>query len=353
MRSKPLDVFECRCPARQPASGGADGVTLLDCQACEWRPRPVAPEVRAVVLRHHLSPGDVVVLTGAVRSLHLAHPGQFAVNVDTSFAAAWEHSPDVAGPEEMARHAPAETVEVHYPAINRCGREPIHMLAAYCEHLSEQLGVPVPPRTNRPHLWLSRREREWLNQAEEAGHRGKFWLLNAGVKQDYTAKQYPFYQEVVDLLRGRVTFVQVGRGEHLHRPLRGVIDMVGKTDDRQLIRLAYHAQGVLCGVTCLMHLAAGLEKPAVVVAGGREPRSWNTYPRQTLLSNVGCLPCAASEGCWRSRVVKRSDGAEQDASLCEAPCPTDPPAGKCMALISPRAVADAVLAYYEGGVLSF
>ena len=78
-----------------------------------------------------------------------------------------------------------------------------------------------------------------------------------------------------------------GRRRDIHPALRGVLDLRGKTDLRQLVRLMHHAQGVLCPVSLLVHLAAGVEgrpdrlmtRPCVVVAGGREPMQWEAYPR--------------------------------------------------------------------------
>ena len=55
------------------------------------------------------------------------------------------------------------------------------------------------------------------------------------------------WQQVVDHFRGKILFVQVGDTSHNHRPLRGVLDLRGKTDLRQLVRLVHHADGVLCG----------------------------------------------------------------------------------------------------------
>ena len=241
--------------------------------------------------------------------------------------------------------------------INHSNQRSVHVLQDYCDFLAHALQVPVPLITNRPLLFLSDEEKGWLNQvAEQHGKPDRWWVLNAGGKRDFTAKQYPYFQEVVDRLQGRVTFVQVGKLEHAHRPLRGVVNLLGKTDDRQLIRLCHHARGVLCGVTFTMHIAAALQKPAVVVAGAREPRSWNTYPGIVLLNNVGSLRCPtviANEACWRSRVVKLNDGQEQDGSLCDNPVMTDQPASKCMAMITPEEVVRAVEGYYVGGVLSY
>ena len=108
-----------------------------------------------------------------------------------------------------------------------------------------------------------------------------FWVVVAGGKFDVTIKWWERsrFQSVVDHFRDKIQFVQVGDFGHHHPRLRGVIDFRGQTDLRQLIRLIYHAHGVLCPVTAVMHLAAavpykhipGAHRPCVVVAGGREP----------------------------------------------------------------------------------
>ena len=40
--------------------------------------------MRKLILRNFQSPGDIVMLTGAVRDLHRAHPGEFQIDVRTS-----------------------------------------------------------------------------------------------------------------------------------------------------------------------------------------------------------------------------------------------------------------------------
>ncbi|WP_339910221.1 hypothetical protein [Symmachiella dynata] len=112
----------------------------------------------------------------------------------------------------------------------------------------------------------------------------------------------------------------------------------------------YHASGVLCGVTFLMHLAAAVERPTgvrglrpcVVVAGGREPPHWEAYPGHQFLHTIGALPCCATGGCWRSRAVPLQDGSKHDHSLCEYPVDGFP---LCMQLVTPDRVVDAVMMY--------
>lgn len=341
-----LDVFECKMPSRLHADGSTDKITLHDCQTCSWRPRERTTVPRALLLKNHLSPGDVLAMTAAVRSLHMAHPGKYLIRTDTTCPAVWEHSPDMATDMELSQAPPIEEVTTHYPLVNECNQRAVHFMQGYCDFLEQALQVKVPLMVNRPRLWLSNEEKEWQNQVEqEFGTKQKFWLIVAGTKQDYTAKGYGHegYQEIINLLRGKILFVQVGKLEHCHKPLRGVLNLLGKTDDRQLIRLAWHAQGGLGGVTFLQHIMAALQKPYVCLMGGREPVQWNSYPTQQLLHTVGLLPCCKDGGCWKSRVAALGDGSEQDKSLCEQPFPGEEPVPRCMELIRPSYVAETIL----------
>jgi ADP-heptose:LPS heptosyltransferase len=114
-----------------------------------------------------------------------------------------------------------------------------------------------------------------------------------GGKYDYSAKWWDLgrFQNVINHFYGKILFVQVGELHHYHPFMSGTIDLRGKTNLRQLVRLVYHAQGVLAPVSLLMHLAAAIEvkgkaqstRPCVVVAGGREPPHWEAYPQHQFI----------------------------------------------------------------------
>ncbi len=311
--------------------------------------------LRKLILKVNLSPGDVCTLTAAIESLHTTYPGQYLTDARTSCDAVFEHNPHVT----RLADEEAESFELHYDGLlSRCDAVPNPFLRGYCHDLAQRLGVPLELTTNRPHLYLSEEEKGWVNQVEEHFTRRptKFWLVNAGVKRDFTLKQWPveYYQEVVDAFRGRIQFVQIGSAEHDHPSLRGVINLVGGTDTRQLIRLASHAQGGLGPITFLQHLCAAFEKPYVALLGGREPVAWVEYPLQTTLHTLGKLPCCRTRSCWRSRVIRLDDGSEQDHSLCELPVlGMERPVGKCMAIIRPQDVVRAIEGWYEGGALTY
>ncbi len=339
-------VRECKvlgvcAPGDQPVPG------VQSCNDCQAHTTDLtAPDPEVVVFENQQAPGDALVFSAALESLHKAHPGRFLTAIEGVGRPLFDHNPRVAILSPDIRRK-ARSINVHYPAINQSDDRAIHFMQAFCEFLEEALKVRVPLLVNRPYIYLTDEEKGWMGQVREAtGASPRYWIVNAGHKNDFTAKWWGArnYQHVVDRLRGRVTFVQVGEDGHTHPPLTGVIDLRGKTDQRQLCRLVYHATGGLGPSTLLQHMCAAFEKPYVLVAGGREPRVWQTYPLQTLFSSVGTLPCCWAKACWKSRTAALNDGAEQDRSLCESPVWTDDGwIPECLVQTDPGAVADAIV----------
>ncbi len=311
-------------------------------------------KVKKILLVNKQSPGDVLVMTGAIHCLHEQYPGEYLVGVETSCNAIFENSPQVSILDKS--DPTVQRIDMSYPLINQSNQRPVHFLQGYVDYLGAKLGIPLVCTTRRPHIWLSADEKAWVSQVQEkTGKPVKFWLINSGVKQDYTAKHWGHanYQAVVDMLYGRIQFVQIGSKDHLHHPLQNVIDLVGKTDIRQLIRLCWHAQGAIGPVTFLMHLMGAFERPYVCLLGGREPLPWEYYPTTTMMSSIGTLPCCRFGGCWKSRIVAIGDNDEKDKSLCEFPVFGNEVLPKCMTLIPPEDVVRAIEKYYLGGVLSY
>jgi ADP-heptose:LPS heptosyltransferase len=313
---------------------------------------------RKLVLKCHLSPGDIVMLTAAVRDLHRAHPNQFVTSVETSASDLWDNNPyitDIENPDSDMR-----AITMHYPIVNQSNQRPVHFLRGYTEYLEAQLGLRIPTTEFHGDIHVSDAEKSWISQVEEQfGFKGPFWLIFAGGKYDFTAKWWSpaHYQQVVNHFRGRIQFVQCGEANHWHPRLDGVFHLVGKTTLRQLIRLVYHAVGVICPVTLAMHLAAAIPtktnrlRPCVVIAGGREPPHWEAYPGHQFLHTVGMLPCCATGGCWKSRCQKVGDNDPKDRdNLCERPVPVRDKLviPQCMAMIQPDAVIRAVENYLVG-----
>jgi len=332
---------------------------------------------KKLLLRSPQSPGDIVMLSAAIRDLHLAHPFKFITAVDTSAMGIWDNNPFISNEISYKKISfvvngktqyrivaddDIEVIECHYPLVNESNR-PYHFIHGYVQYLEEVLGVRIPVTKFCGDIHLSDEEKSWISQVEEdsIGFGGNFWIIVAGGKRDYTTKWWDpvRYQSVVDYFRGKIKFVQVGQANHYHPKLSGVIDLVGKTDVRQLIRLVYHSVGVLCPITFAMHLAAAVEvKPGrprnracVVVAGGREPPHWEAYPNHQYIHTNGALPCCDNGGCWVSRCQKVGDGdaKDLDKNLCVRPIMVgqDFLIPKCMDMISANEVIRRINLYYQ------
>ncbi len=300
-------------------------------------------------------------LTGAVRDLHQCYPGQFQTDVRTPCPDLWEHNPLLTPLSEDDREV--AQIDCSYPLINRCRTTPHHCLNGFIEFLSDRLKLAIKPTAFKGDIHLAPQERAWFSQVHElTGEDTPFWIVAAGGKYDVTIKwwQTERYQEVIDYFRGKILFVQVGGYGHHHPKLQGVIDLRGQTTLRELVRLVYHAQGVLCSVTALMHLAAAVEtrpgrsalRPCVVVAGGREPAHWEAYPGHQFIHSNGALACGGQGGCWKDRIARLHDGDRRDrpGRLCHNLVNGLP---RCLDLITPAEVIRRVELYYKGGVLKY
>lgn len=312
-----------------------------------------------LILRNFLSPGDLVMLTAAVRDLHRCHPRRFLTDVRTSCPALWENNPHLT--PLRPRDPGVRTLLCHYPLIHQSNVGPFHFIHGFTDFLSRKLGVPIRPTEFKGDIHISDLEKSWTSQVREiVGDDVPFWIVVSGGKFDYTAKWWDprRTQKVVDHFRKKILFVQVGEAGHHHPPLKHVIDLRGKTDLRQLVRLVYHSQGVLTGVSALMHLAAAVEvkggrpknRACVVVAGGREPSQWEAYPHHQYLHTNGALLCCDNGGCWKARVKPLGDGSEGDKSLCVDPVGSLP---RCMDMITAEDVIRRIELYFQGGAVKY
>ena len=316
---------------------------------------------RKLILCNYQSPGDIVMLTAAVRDLHAAYPGKFLTDVRTPCGQLWENNPYLATIADD--DATAERIECHYPLIHSSNQLPHHFVQGFTSHLSDRLGLAIKTTAFKGDIHLAPREKAWTSQVREILKIDvPFWVVAAGGKFDYTIKWWSHdrFQAVVDHFRGRILFVQVGSAKHHHPPLRNALNLVGRTDLRQLVRLIYHAAGVLCPVTLHMHLAAAIEvkggrpknRACVVVAGGREPPHWEAYPHHQFIHTVGSLLCCDNGGCWKARTEPLGDGDAKDApdSRCVSVVNHLP---KCMDMITPNEVIARIERYMDGGAARY
>lgn len=321
------------------------------------------------ILRHKWALGDTVLLTALVRDIHRAYPGQYEIKVDTHWTPVWDNNPYLAEFED----ATAQTVEIgwgdaiRWNSYARYGdrQEMKHILAWYHYDFERKTGIKVPVTDPRPDLHLTAVER--VRRIE-----GRYWVVLSGGKLDLTIKHWHAHrmQEVVNTLKTchNIRCVQVGavHSNHVHPPLENVTNLVGQTENvRDLWNIILHADGVICGVTGAMHIAAAFERPCVVLAGGREEPWFEAYVNNyaafgpeakpvaiehKFLHTIGQLECCNVQGCWKRRIIPLDpqDLSRNVHTLCRQPIRPEHthPVARCQDLITVHSVVASVLDYY-------
>lgn len=325
------------------------------------------PTPTPLVFRNLYALGDTVCFSAFIRDLELAHPGRFRISVVGNFRSYWKHFPMVRAVDPQLRAPVLDATYKEGAEAAHAGRYRHHFLTWFHHALGKRLKLAVP--VTAPHGLIC------LPAGLARPVPGRYWVVVAGGKTDMTAKWWSFahYQTVVDRLAAAgIACVQAGANFqiHVHAKLANCRSLVGQTDDIvDLFNLIRHSDGVICGITAAMHIAAALGKPCVVVAGGREEPSWEAYTNHgqfpagcppvavphTFLHTVGQLDCCRTAGCWVNRTVpiEPADTASvgRRAKLCKDPVRGPQNLPRCLTLIEPRHVTDAVLGYYASGAL--
>ena len=297
-------------------------------------------EIRRIILKQKNSPGDVLTFTRALGDLKLTFP-DWEIDVRSPCPEIFENNPHLTPLDEKDPNV--EIYEIGYSDVNISGWNGLHYTDAFRNDIEIKLGVKINKTGIKPELYVSDLEKGWINQVEcEFGWKGKFWILNAGRKADNELKFYDKWQQVVDLLNNyfedKVKIVQIGHQNHIHSELDGVLNLVGKTDLRQLIRLTYWSEGTLGPLSFQFVMAAAFKKPGVVVAGGKEGVRWHIYPHIRHLCVNGAIDCCKWDGCWLGGEKGKCKHLINDIPLC-------------FSMIKPYMIFDAVKMYYKGGVL--
>lgn len=341
-------------------------------------------DVKKVEFHSHLAIGDTLMMTCAIRDLKIAYPERYLIRVDTTAMHVWDNNPYLSTfdePDMIVKLGPKQATQ----ASQTSG---LHYCNGYRTSIESNLNISIPQGHIKPDLHLSDAEKSdrWID--------GRYWIIVAGGKSDFTSKIWPYqyWQEVINNLPN-ITFVQLGESKHNHPELKGsnLINLIGQTEHpdtgvRDLFKLFYHCEGSMGLVSMQMHLAAAFDKACVVVAGAREPVSYEQYNHHRYLHNQGSMRCKNDcqncthiviEGKKRSCDVQTDFSRyDKDKELCTKYSPIDPSKifirscwksavenctqqvtlynkqyPKCIAMIEPYDVIRALNSYYEGGAL--
>ncbi len=220
--------------------------------------------------------------------------------------------------EELFRHAPYVDAVIEnewrtLAAVERFGGKAIHPVY-YTRHEPPDYDVPATChiitamcQTAGIRGRVAIRTYLTLTETERAGGR---LVADQAVVQCTAPQSLNFsplkhwfserYQEVVDKLRGQLNFVQLGSAGD--PPLKGVIDMRGKTTARESAAILANSRVCITYVGFLMHLARAVDTRSVIIFGGRERPDQSGYIcNENLFTALPCSPCWLRSQCLQHR----------------------------------------------------
>lgn len=318
---------------------------------------------RKFILTHKLAPGDETCTTALVRDISLAYGDRYAVDFRGNFRTIYDCNPYITPLNE--NDPSVEHIKLCYrkgmTTVERGDKH--HFITEFHRNFEFQTGIHVDCLKSQTDLHPSKQE------AAETPIGGRYWLVFAGGKTDFTVKhwRYAWYQETADTLQSyglRLAQSGAAKPDSVHPPMRNVMNLLGWGSIRQLLWQIYHCEGIICPITCAMHMGSAFNKPVVVIAGGREHWAWEAYTNDgqfgpkaepikvphRYLHTLGLLDCCKDRGCWRNKVLPHP----KDKNICYQRAP-QPPGSQalpmCMHMITPAMVCEAVMSYYEEGYL--
>jgi ADP-heptose:LPS heptosyltransferase/glycosyltransferase involved in cell wall biosynthesis len=307
---------------------------------------------KEVIFHNRQAIGDILTMTCAVRDFKTQFPNT-RVGVHTTAMHIWDNNPYIDHTFRMGSlSANKSTVKIGPGFLtNKSGLWDYHMANAFRMDIQNKMNLKFTQGAIRPDIWLTEEEYNRKPLID-----GAYWIFIYGGEPGWPSKQYHRWQEVIDILKDEIKFVQLGVVGHPYPKLNNVIDYIGKTQDRDtgirdLFNIFLHSQGSLGLVSMHMHLSSVFNNPCVVLAGGREPASFTQYYGHQYIQTNGTLPCVETKACWACKL-------EGCRNLVD---PTNKPTKghntkqipKCIDIIEPEEIAEGIRKYYKGGRLEY
>jgi ADP-heptose:LPS heptosyltransferase len=245
------------------------------------------------------SPGDDLMCTSVLHEMR--RRGYRSVWMMSRFPELFEGNPDVDRVvphderyDRYVRWMGGRSWYVHYGGHDHeRDQSPIptqHILAKMCA--SCELTGEV---TLRPYLHLSDEERAAgrIAPRQIVLHSSGLSAHSAMLNKEWVSGRM---QQVANALRGEYTIVQLGATSD--PKLDGCVDLRGRTTMRRSAAIIANSVLVVAQAGFLMHLTRAVDRPAVIIYGGREA-PWQTgYSCNTnLFTSLPCSPCWRWNGC--------------------------------------------------------
>lgn len=105
-----------------------------------WKIYSDDKDKQKLLLTHHLSAGDCLVMTAALESLHTNFPDKYITDVEVSVKDCFLNNPHV---RLLDRNdSEVKVIQMHYD-VNQSDKKPIHFMEAFCDYLGKQLNIDL------------------------------------------------------------------------------------------------------------------------------------------------------------------------------------------------------------------
>jgi hypothetical protein len=245
------------------------------------------------------TPGDDLLCTAVLHEMR--RRGRRDIWMMSRFPELFDRNPDVdvvvpfdARYERFAEWMGGRSWYAHYGGHDqeedRSPSPERHIVALMCQ----ACGISGPV-TLRPYLHLSDEERRAGRIAPK-----QITLHSSGMSAFSAMKNKEWLpgrmQAVVHALRAEYTVVQIGSPDD--PPLDGCVDLRGKASLRESAAVIANSEIFLGQVGFLMHLARAVDRPSVIIFGGREMPWQSGYSCNTnLYTRLPCSPCWRWNAC--------------------------------------------------------
>jgi len=303
---------------------------------------------KEVIFHNRQAFGDILTMTSAIRDFKMTYPNT-RLGVSTTAMHIWDNNPYI---DHQFRSNDNRKVVKTGPGMltNKSNLWNYHMTNAFRMDIENKMGIKINQGAMRPDIWLTQEEYDAPPIID-----GVYWVFIYGGEPGWPSKQYHRWQEVINILKDDIQFVQLGVEGHPYPRLENCIDYVGKTQDRNtgirnLFNIFLHSQGSLGLVSMHMHLSACFNNPCVVVAGGREPAWFTQYFGHQYVQTNGTMGCSEIRACWACKLegcrnLVKPEKINDGHNTKQVP--------KCVDIIDPEEIAEAVRKYYKGGRLEY
>ena len=244
--------------------------------------------------------GDDLLCTAVARELKKRGTGRIAML--SRYPSLFDHNADFSGVYNLKetdvgrlRHWGYSTTVPHYSISDiendRDIFQPEHLITTMC-----RLAGMTGPVDLRSYLHLRPSEKEAGRRFEKQAVIQSSGLATGRLR--LTNKNWfpERFQAVSDVIGGSIRMIQVG--EKTDPPIRGALDLRGKTSLRESAAILACSDVFIGQVGFLMHLARAVECRSVIVYGGREDPMVSGYRvNENIVGRTVCSPCGLRNTC--------------------------------------------------------